>query len=235
MSQAGASAAIDETTAWALVALPHADDAGVLRWFGALQQAHEACQAGGDPGWEALREHIIAVAAPEYGDVAAVEGFVAALDGTGQGAEIIEQLLHLHGQLPDLYWQVAGGGGAEAAQEAGDGGSFTWLTAEQHQHVSSWWENGWPSILTAHLNSRWGEGWEQHPAEHKVAWLDDLIREWSGAADFTPSPEELNEVVDAALKELLAEEPDAAELSKEDIEELRAELLEELAGGTSPS
>lgn len=282
------AAGIDEMMAWALTAVPHADDASVLRWFDALRSAHQACLDNGDAGWEALREQIGTVAGPEFGDVAAVEGFVAALDGTGQGAELIEQLLELHGHMPDLYWQVVGGGEAgheahaAAAGESGESGAggFAWLNSEQHQTVHDWWGDGWDATLSEHLDARWGAGWQQHPDEHKTAWLDDLIREWSGAAEptettepepvepehaehvepehaepaaaheqahaepATPEPaaeqvphipaEQLPTMVDEALKEVLAEIEGADELSEEDIEELRRELMQEL-GGTSAS
>jgi hypothetical protein len=248
--EAGAPAAVDELTAWALGALPHADDQSVLRWFAVLQHAYDSCRDEGDPSWEALRHRIGTAAAEEYGDLGEIEPFLDALSGTGQGGELVERMVQLHPLMPALYWQVVGGG---AGAPAADADGFSWMTSAQHEKVASWWAGSWEETLSAHLDDKWGPGWQQHPAEHKVAWLDGLISEWSGqlaesgqeaatghetatgngaaegrAAEVEPQPELVDEMVESALKEALAEIPGTDLLSPEEIAELRAELRAEL-------
>lgn len=252
------TAAIDDYTAWALVAMPHADDHDVIRWFEVLRTAYDSCQADGETSWDALGARIAAVGAEQAFDAATVEQYLEALAGTGQATELVERMLELSDQMPALYWQLRSGPADDGAEQA-TGDPLGWVTQEQRDYLESAWGTAWPDSLTEYLNGNWGAGWEQHPDDHKAAWLQDLIHTWSAqgpaetpaegqavpaeaaegqaapaeAADVEIPPEVAEELVDSALKEVLAEIPGAEELSEEEIAELRAEILEEL--GTNPA
>jgi hypothetical protein len=109
------------------------------------------------------------------------------------------------------------------------------------------------SHLAPYLEQLWGPGWEQHPDEHKQAWLDQALTgletSYQDAAADTEVPEaaeagaaaeavqgdedaeraEAEQQVAEALAEALAEVPEAAALSDEEIAEVLAEVLAEQA------
>jgi hypothetical protein len=115
------------------------------------------------------------------------------------------------------------------ASPGGGGAEFGWVTAEQQDALGAGWGEHWPTELAADLATRWGEGWQQHPDEHKTAWLADLIAAGAlppGAA--APDAGSVLASLPAEIgSELMAEVPDLAELSEAEIAEVVAEVLRE--------
>jgi hypothetical protein len=60
-----------------------------------------------------------------------------------------------------------------AAEPAG--GDFDWVTPEQERSLAAVYGQDWAGALTQELDTRWGSGWQHHPAEHKQTWLADLL------------------------------------------------------------
>lgn len=52
---------------------------------------------------------------------------------------------------------------------------FGWVPPEHHDALAHRWGAGWRGPLSSDLDARWGAGWQQHPDEHKAAWLTDLL------------------------------------------------------------
>lgn len=147
--------------------------------------------------------------------------------------------------------------GVVVPQPAGTGAGADdvgWVTAAQRDALRAGWGEQWAPELTADLNTRWGDGWQQHPGEHKSAWLAELIA--SGAlppaalAAAGPAPEATTgdptaEAIPAGATEattgsavlaslpadigsqLKAEVPGLAQLSESEIAEVVAEVLRE--------
>ena len=92
---------------------------------------------------------------------------------------------------------------AQQAQAASAGAHFDWVTAEQSAALAGIFGGDWQIALAAELRNRWGAEWHTHPAEHKTAWLDDLIK--SGQLEKKPeaTSEETAEEVPAELAEIM--------------------------------
>jgi hypothetical protein len=107
-----------------------------------------------------------------------------------------------------------------------------WVTAEQVAALEGIWAADWPAALSADLERRWTD-WNSHPAEHKVAWLTDLIA--TGAfsavapAQSEPQPAKAEALMDD-LAALVDDIPGFEELSSEEIAEVIAEVLQKLEG-----
>ncbi|HEX5119946.1 MAG TPA: hypothetical protein VFW65_32570 [Pseudonocardiaceae bacterium] len=54
-------------------------------------------------------------------------------------------------------------------------GSFGWVTDEQAAAFRDLYGADWAGPAAGTLTEKWGAGWQQHPAEHKRAWLTDLL------------------------------------------------------------
>ena len=232
--------AIDDVTAWAVGAVPHADDQSVLTWFEVLRTALETVQGEGDgPNWDRMVLLIRTTAEERAVDASAVEGFLDGLGQTGQGYDLVERLVGLTDQMPDLYWYLTNPSVDETG-EAGETGEtvhpMAWVLDDQLARTRALFGDSWPEDLAQHLDSRWGAGWEQHPDEHKVAWLADLLTEWeqppaeeagaAPAAEIVPV-ELLEQTLDEEIAAAVAEIEGAEDLTEEELAELRAELLAE--------
>jgi hypothetical protein len=67
------------------------------------------------------------------------------------------------------------------------GGPFDWVTAEQAHALAGVYGDDWAAALTKTLDAQWGSDWQGHPAEHKQAWLTDLL---PTLAESKPAPDE---------------------------------------------
>ncbi|TDV49958.1 hypothetical protein [Actinophytocola oryzae] len=162
---------VDDTTAWVVLAIPVADAYDAPRWAEVLRAAGES--ADGD--WSAFESRVGDLALEQNFDSVAVAEFVATAANAG-GFTAVESVLELDDQLPVVLTGLrdARQGANEVGAEAEEG-PFGWVTDAQRTHVEQLWASAWQEYLGTDLDQRWGEGWQAHPAEHKVAWLDDLI------------------------------------------------------------
>lgn len=71
-------------------------------------------------------------------------------------------------------------------QPGSAGGEFDWVTEEQAGKLTKTVGADWQPPLNQELTTRWGADWQTHPAEHKTAWLADLIE----SGQLAKSPEE---------------------------------------------
>lgn len=145
-------------------------------------------------------------------------------------------------------------------QAADSGGSFGWLNedpslVERVGTAFGYQPEHYESHLGPYLEQAWGTDWEQHPADHKRAWLDQLLSQVAPATGETGagssaepaesteyaeppgsapgeaagevSPDELGDEIAKALANAMAEVPEAADLSDEDIREVLAMVIEQ--------
>lgn len=61
------------------------------------------------------------------------------------------------------------------AEPSGD--RFDWVQPDQSDRMTAAWGQDWPDVLAEQLDYRWGAGWEVHPPEDKVEWLNDVLGE----------------------------------------------------------
>lgn len=98
-------------------------------------------------------------------------------------------------------------------------GQFDWVPAELWPALEGVWGAAWQDPLSERLTQVWGPGWEEHPGEHKSAWLADMVArgELAEAAETPERPQ------DAAFDEFLAavrELPDAGTLTEAQLVEI---------------
>lgn len=235
------AAGVDEWTAWAVLAMPLSDNDSVVRWFDVVAGADGAAH---DDGWESLDERIRAGAEQASFDASSVDTFLRGMADTGQGVELVRKLAELRDRMPDLYWELAQPPEPEVAGAADDG--FGWVSQTQREQLSSLWGADWQQYLGQQLDYRWGEGWQQHPAEHKTAWLDDLMAQLTEPAVPEPTepaeqagpaeqvePAAQDERVSAALTAAMREVPAAAGLSQEDLADVLARVTQRLQAATT--
>lgn len=98
-------------------------------------------------------------------------------------------------------------------QQAGTDGGFGWVTADQQTVLTGRWGNGWAQPLTTFLDERWGPEWQANPAEHKAAWLSELVA--SGA--FTAEEPVSDDAFVAELAEAIRQVPGYDRLSPEEL------------------
>lgn len=117
--------------------------------------------------------------------------------------------------------------GVVIAQE--DDGGVGWVTDGQRTVLAGRWGDDWPAGLTADLDERWDAGWQANPAEHKAAWLSELVA--SGA--FTTDAQDGNadgaadeEVLLAELAETIRQVPGYDQLSQEELADAIAAAVE---------
>jgi hypothetical protein len=144
-------------------------DEEVVDWFRAVRTANDAAGTP-DEFPQLLREQAAAF------DPAMVEEFLEALPDAGDGA--LAGLLELEDQMPGLYW-------AYNTQEEvpAEGDPFDWVDQDQASRLSAAWGNDWRTYLADQLSLRWSDGWQANPADHKQAWLTDLLPELLGESD----------------------------------------------------
>jgi hypothetical protein len=122
---------------------------------------------------------------------------------------------------------------------------FGWVSQENGAKLAQGWGNDWQTALGSQLDARWGAGWQKNPAEHKTAWLNDLLPELLRAAEPATSqpaaeaesaelsPEELAEIVNAAVAENIQTVPGAEELTEAEIAEIAASVRAEMTGSAT--
>lgn len=138
---------------------------------------------------------------------------------------------HKASWLDDLLasgtYSLAGNGDASPADDG-----FGWVPPQPRQAVEAAWGQAWQEPLSGRLAQLWGPGWEAHPAEHKAAWLTDLVAAGTLVATETtePAPEQTASAAQAAvLDEFLAaarQLPGAENLSESELAELAADVIE---------
>jgi hypothetical protein len=159
------STGMSDATERAILAMPVTDDQSILGWLSVLRAAMDT----GHDSWEAF-ESAVRHSADAF-DAAGVDAFLQTV-AAEHGVDLIRELLDVENQMPDLYWTVHS---QTYATEAAGGDPFGWVTEQQRAALTEHLGSGWPETLSADLDQRWGQGWAQHPDEHKTAWLNDLI------------------------------------------------------------
>lgn len=96
-------------------------------------------------------------------------------------------------------------GGAEAEPAGGD---FDWVTPEQTRSLAGVYGQDWAGALTQELDTRWGSGWQHHPAEHKQAWLTDLLPALTGSVPDGEIGDEVAPAVDIVDLDDMEDEDD---------------------------
>ncbi|BFU46609.1 hypothetical protein [Krasilnikovia sp. MM14-A1004] len=93
---------------------------------------------------------------------------------------------------------------------------LAWVPADLEPRLAATgWGAAWRDHLVAYLDGQWGAGWQQEPAEHKVAWLTDLLND--AAADAPAQAAEEPEVPTAAVQALADEAMGAATQLMQDV------------------
>jgi hypothetical protein len=162
----------------ALTLVTHGGASEAKRWFDTVCGLHEQVRDS-DDSWQRFRERLPAEAERQSFPADAARQFTDGMEGLADDPN--ELMAHLHANrddLPNLYTAATQGGAFDGS--AAVGGRFDWLhgdpaLASQVRGALGWSPEHYESALGPYLDSQWGPGWEQHPAEHKSAWLDQLI------------------------------------------------------------
>ncbi len=248
----------DLTTAVTLVTLDEPDQAE--QWFATITQTYDEV-ADSDDVWAGFVERFPDAAASSFGSGVAEAWIQGVQDLTSDPAPLLAELADRRAELAALYWaelenaqaaetaEASEAGWAAEAQEpaAGDAAEgeadddpFGWLRSQPDlaAKVAAAWQyqpEHYESHLGPYLESLWGPGWEQHPDDHKQAWLEQALSDLDSTADqgqatatAEPTVDEVAAVeqqVAQALAEALAEVPEAAELPDDVVAEVLAEVL----------
>lgn len=151
---------------------------------------------------------------------------------------------HKHAWLTDLLPELLAPQEEPPQEEPPGEGSFDWVTGDQGGRLATAWGSDWQTHLDAQLTPRWGADWQSHPAEHKQAWLTDLLPELLGATETADSAahseispdlaQEVSTLLDGLLTEELANVSEDSDLSPEELTELFAELRADLLDTPTP-
>jgi hypothetical protein len=267
----------DVTTAVTLVALEQPDLAE--QWFATIAETYDEV-ADSDDVWAGFVDRFPDPAASYFGSSTAVAWIEGVQDLTTDPASLLAEMAERRGELAALYWaelETAQAGEATAVSDEGAAWGEEYPAAEAEGADDRFgWVLGQPELvarveatfqylpehydshLGPYLDQLWGPGWEQHPDEHKQAWLDQVLAGLEQAATAEPAESagtgvsggtgepvtgdeaqgagelaEVEQQVADALAEALVEVPEAADLSDEEIAEVLAEVLAEQssAGG----
>jgi hypothetical protein len=143
-----------------------------------MRAAHEV--TNGDV--EDLMTRVRAAALDASLDERIVENFESAT--AAGGIDLVERMIALESWMPTYYWTLRNS--AYEVQPVEPAGEWDWATAAQVQVLHGYWGAQWTDYLAPWLEERWGTGWQQHPAEHRTAWLDVLLQEL-GAPEQSPA------------------------------------------------
>lgn len=212
--------AIDDLTAWAITAVPHHDDQSAQRWLEVLHTAWTAWQEEGEScDWNALAQAIRTTA--ESMGTWDVEYFLSTAEGTGQGVDLIQRLVLLDSDLPQLYWRL---------------GPMAWVRDGLDTRAEAWFGAAWSTALMAYLNDNVPD-WQQWADEDKAVWLADLFTQWehqpaaepvAHAADAKSGPSrDLESAAAEAVAAAVADIPGAEELTTAELRQIRDELVAE--------
>lgn len=187
------------------------EDGGPLGWVSESQQAQLAGLWG--PEWAA---HL-----------------VADLDQRWGAEWQSHPVEHKTSWLDDLL-----SSGAYPSADNGDVGTpddgFGWVPPEPRQAAEAAWGQAWQEPLSVRLTRLWGSGWEAHPAEHKAAWLADLVAAGTLVAETPvaaePAPQQAVSAAEtAAIDEFLdavRKLPGAEHMSESELAALAADVIE---------
>jgi hypothetical protein len=190
---------VDDLTALTTL-VSHETPEEAARWYDLIiEVTHDARDRGGDL-WETFAEEwpAAATAASFTSDQATafLDGVSAVGGDPGQLLEMVEQhrdeLVAAHAPsaaYPDESgWPDPAAGpatpegaqGAQGAQGAPVGADrFAWVydggLVDRVALAFSFQPEHYETHLGPYLDQTWGIGWEQHPAEHKQAWLAQLL------------------------------------------------------------
>lgn len=167
------SAPVDAGTAELILAMPCTSDDDVVRWFGLVQECHDANPDDFDAFVGQLRDR-----SGEF-DPNAVEAFVER--ASGDGSRAVAQVLEWLPAQPEVYWELANPSPEAGGDMGGD--PFAWMDQSQVDSLSTAWGSEWQSYLSEQLDYRWGADWQANPAEHKQEWLAGLLPELLGSGD----------------------------------------------------
>ncbi|MEU4191073.1 hypothetical protein AB0E69_04185 [Kribbella sp. NPDC026611] len=148
-----------------------------------------------DVWWEQFR-----VASGELDGEGGMAGFRSKLAeaagerGLRTAAEIFEQYLNYDSSVDESLLKAVAALGAGLAEIYRTIEPFSWISDASWDSLDNLWPRYWPSVLDEQLTARWGDAWQEHPDEHKCAWLDNLIPEFvygpaieDSAAEATPA------------------------------------------------
>ncbi len=125
-------------------------------------------------------------------------------------------------------------------EDTGGRDRFAWLDADpalpvRLERVLSYQPEHYEEYVAPYLDTAWGTGWEEHPDEHKRAWLDQLL---TGLEERPPAGELTGAAqVDATavIAGVLDDSPELAELGDERLQQLFAEVMAEFESAEQPA
>jgi hypothetical protein len=266
------------TTAVTLVTLDSPELAE--QWFLTIGQTYDEV-AESDDVWAEFAERFPMAAESYFGSSTATQWLEGIRDLTSDPAGLLGLMAQRRDELASIYWAElqereaawSAGSAEEASYDSADpsayaaveeadasGDPFAWVHAQPElamrvESILQYRPEHYESHLGPYLEQIWGAGWEQHPDEHKQAWLGQALDgmeasgygqapaeagpgESAGTAETAETAEgqgadaelaEVEQQVADALAEALAEVPEAAALSDEEIAEVLAEVLAEQA------
>ncbi len=160
-------------------------EAQAVEWYTALR---ESCDRAPDDFGEAIAA--LGAATSHFVSPAELDLFVEELDRLT--ADRMEFLRRFAEEDPhDLAAHHAAEHTAEHAEpehQPAEEGPFDWVPAEQAERMAQAWGQDWPQALDQQLAHQWGADWQQHPADHKAAWLPELLD--TLLSPEAPSPEQ---------------------------------------------
>ncbi|MFL6120472.1 hypothetical protein [Actinophytocola sp.] len=145
-------------------------NAEVVEWFRVVRAAYDGADTPED-----FPDHLRQQAAGF--DQEMVEEFLRTLADTGDPDGALAGLLAIEGQMPDLYWAYFPAEYTAEETPESDAGPFGWVDEDQAARLNAAWGGDWQTHLDPQLTARWGADWQNHPADHKQAWLTDLLPE----------------------------------------------------------
>jgi hypothetical protein len=133
------------------------------------------------------------------------------------------------------YWSD----GTVTEETAGED-RFAWLHADpalpvRVEEVLSYQPDRYEEYLAPYLDTAWGPGWEQHPDEHKRAWLDQLLTGLEERPAETGLSAATQVDATAVIADVLADSPELAELGDERLQQLFAEVMAEFESAEQPA
>jgi hypothetical protein len=165
-----------------------------------------------------------------------VDTFVAAVAQLSDGVRPVWKYARTLQDSSGTYWQLRKAQLAQAPGQPVD--RFGWVADRQAQALAAAWGDQWQGYLGQQLDYRWGAGWEATYARtDSQGYLDQLIAEWlpqpvqREVAAQPVVPADLERSIDQAIAEAVATIPGAADLTEQELAEVRATVRAELSGG----
>jgi hypothetical protein len=187
------------------------------------ESAWAAYLATNGPSWDGTEESWAAFR----------EWFAYHAEEQGLSSPATALLDHLDAQsAPDRIATLATYGVAIGQDDSSDDGGFGWVTENQRTVLTGRWGEDWPEHLTTDLDARWEAGWQANPAEHKAAWLSEVIASGAFTAEAPADAEggaaggEADDAYLAELAETIRQVPGYDQLSQEELAEAIAAAVQ---------